>query len=322
MKKIFTLALFCSLLFAFFGTSCKKFEGGQTIPAYIHIDSITVDPHLDYATFGANTSNISDAWVYVDDQILGCFELPSTFPILKHGKHKVTIYAGIKVGGVSAARSPYPFYQQRIYKDEEAINLVEDSIVNINPVISYYPIDNITMHWKEDFESGTVTLNAMPVSDTIVERVGGNEAMNLPDFPEYSAFSGRIQLPPDSLHFYACTFNQLKNLPTHGEYCMLEVDYNCNAPFTVGVIYCKNYVEEEAPLVTIQPTDTINATPQRWKKIYINIGPICVEHEDASYFKIYFTSHVYNSIESGYTEVIPDHPRYYYLDNLKLISRP
>lgn len=321
MRKISTLVLFCCLFFAFLGTSCKKFEGGQTIPAYIHIDSIIVNPNIDYPTFGANTSNITDAWVYVDDQIIGCYELPATFPVLKKGNHKVSVYAGIKVGGIAAARSPYPFYQPREYKGAETINLVEDSIVTINPVVNYYPIDVLTMHWKEDFESGTITLSSMAESDTIVERVSGDEALHLPDFPEYSSYSGRVQLPPDSLHFYASTFSELKDLPTNGSYCMLELNYNCNAPFTVGVLYCQNYIEKEAPLVTIQPTDTEHSRPNRWKKIYINIGPICVEHENASYFKIYFTSHVYTSVEGNYNEVIPDYQRYYYFDNLKLISR-
>ena len=62
-------------------SSCKKFSGSQEVPAYIHIDSLTVD--CDYFTYGANTSNITDAWVYVDDQPIGCFELPATFPISK-----------------------------------------------------------------------------------------------------------------------------------------------------------------------------------------------------------------------------------------------
>lgn len=321
MKRIFTLALCCGLFFAFFGTSCKKFENGQTVPAYIHIDSITLDPNLDYNTYGANTTNITDAWVYVDDQIIGCYELPATFPVLKNGRHKVSIYGGIKVGGISAARAPYPFYQPRIYKAEEAINLVEDSIVILNPIINYYSIDDIKMQWKEDFESGSITLNAMAESDTALVHVSGNEALLLADFPEFSAYSGKVVLPPDSLHFYLSSFNELKELPTNGDYCMLELDYNCNAPFTVGMIYCTNYLEKEAPLVTIQPTDTVNALPHRWKKIYINIGPICVEHEDASYFKVYLTSHVYNSIEDGYVEKVPDYQRYYYFDNLKLISR-
>lgn len=315
MRKSFTFVLSVCFIIAILGTSCKKFKDGQSIPAYIHINSITVNPNQDYPTFGANTSNITDAWVYIDDQIIGCFELPSTFPVLKSGKHKISVYAGIKVNGIGAARAAYTFYQPQVY---ENINFVEDSIINLNPVVSYYPIDLIKMQWKEDFESGTVTLCAMDESDAPIDCVSGSENLELPDYPQYSSKSAKITLPADSQHFYVSTFNELKELPTDGNPCLLELDYNCNTPFTVGVIYCKNYVEKEAPLVTIQATDTVNDIPQNWKKIYINIGPTCVAYEDASYFRIYFTSHVYKNEDQ---EVIPNHTRLYYLDNLKLISR-
>ena len=315
MRKSFTFVLSVCFIVAIFGTSCKKFKDGQTIPAYIHIDSICVNPNQDYPTFGANTANITDSWVYVDDQIIACYELPATFPVLKNGKHKVSIYGGIKVNGIGAARAAYTFYQPRVF---EKLNLVEDSIINLNPVLDYYPIDILKMQWKEDFESGTITLSDMEESDVAVERVSGDENLQLPNFPEYSSYSGKVTLPADSLHFYASTFSELKDLPTDGKECLLELDYNCNTPFTVGVIYCENYVEHEAPLVTIQATDTVHTIPQKWKKIYINIGPTCVAHEGASYFKIYFTSHVYKNEAQ---EVIPNHTRLYYFDNLKLISR-
>ena len=42
-------AVACGLLLA----SCQKFSGSQTVPAYIHIDSISLD--CDYYTYGANT---------------------------------------------------------------------------------------------------------------------------------------------------------------------------------------------------------------------------------------------------------------------------
>ena len=91
MTKRHTFSLLCCTLLAVALASCQKFKGSQTVPAYIHIDSIAVEG--DYYTYGANTANITDAWVYVDDQIIGTFELPATFPVLKKGKHKVSVYA-------------------------------------------------------------------------------------------------------------------------------------------------------------------------------------------------------------------------------------
>ena len=106
---------------------------------------------------------------------------------------------------------------------------------------------------------------------------------------------------------------------------MLELDYNCNADFTVGVLVCDNFTIIEKPLVTVQATDSVNLVPNKWKKIYINIGPTIRDNRNADYYKIFFTSRVYKTISNdGTTPVAPidaDHVRYYYFDNIKLICR-
>ena len=297
-------------------TSCNKFEGSQTVPSYIHIESIEVDSLTDYFVYGANTSKITDAWVYVDDNPIGCFELPSTFPILKKGPHKVSIYGGIKVDGRSPARDDYPFYMPRVYKD---LNLVEDSIINLSPALNYYPIgEGVNVAWMEDFEN-TNSLQPYGSSDTSMVRFSGSGAWHSAN----SFYSGKIVLPPDSLDFTVATADEYSFHTGYLQYCMVEMDYNCNDAFFVGVMYYKNYQLVKHPLLRIQPTDTVNDMPQRWNKIYVNIGPIMNENVTASYFKIYFTSDL--SVAPVYGE--PDYvqankQRYYYFDNLKLFYRP
>ena len=318
MSRKSTLFAFLVLaVFAVAFSSCRKFEGSQTVPAYIHIDTITVN--CDYFVYGANTSKITDAWVYVDDDAIGCFELPATFPILKKGPRKVTVYGGIKSNGIGAVRAPYPFYKPQIY---EGLNLVEDSIVNLNPVLTYYPIgEGVEKGWMEDFET---TNTLMPISGDSsainIVRINDADIWHSPN----SFYSGKIVLPPDSLDFAIATPEEGFNFHTNYlNYCMLEMDYNCNAAFYVGVMYYESYYLQRHPLLHIQPTDTVNNVPQRWNKIYINIGPFMNEHVDASYFRIYFTSDL--SVDPIYGEpdyVQPDKQRYYYFDNLKLFYRP
>lgn len=315
MSRRFTFyAFFALTTFALFFSSCRKFEGSQTVPAYIHIDSITVN--CDYFAYGASTSKISDAWVAVDDDIIGCYELPATFPVLKHGPHKVTIYGGIKRDGIAAARAPYPFYKPLVY---ENLNLVEDSIVNLQPVLGYYPIgEGVEKGWMEDFETAN-TLVSVPGSDTSIMRVNGVEAWHSPN----SFYSGKIVLPPDSLDFTVATADGFEFHQGYMSYCMLEMDYNCNDAFFVGVMYYKDYQLQKHPLIRIQPTDSTDGIPHRWNKIYVNIGPFMNENVSASYFKIYFTSDL--SVDPVYGEdeyVHADKQRYYYFDNLKLFYRP
>ena len=305
------------LFLAMTASSCNKFEGSQTVPSYIHIESIEVDSLTDYFVYGANTSKITDAWVYVDDNPIGCYELPSTFPILKKGPHKVSIYGGIKVDGRSPARDDYPFYMPRVYKD---LNLVEDSIINLSPVLNYYPIgEGINVAWMEDFEN-TNSLQPYGGSDTSMVRFSGSGAWHSAN----SFFSGKVELPPDTMDFTVMTADQFDFYKgTNGVYCMLEMDYNCNDTFFVGVQYFKNYQLEMMPLVKVTPTDKQHDRPQRWNKIYINIGPMMNNNVTSNYFKLYLTSDLTTDQDILYGHVYHpiNEPRYYYFDNLKLLYR-
>ena len=220
--------LFLALFLVLGLSSCKKFSS-QSVPAYIHIESISVE--CDYYTYGASTSNITDAWVYVDDQIIGCFELPTTFPILQKGPHKVSVYGGIMENGRGSARGPYPFYKPAVYRD---LNLVEDSIINLNPVLTYYPIgEGVQVGWMEDFENAN-SLEPMPQSDTVVESVGYATDSHVWFHNPDSYRSGRVVLPPDSLDFFVATIDEMTFYSDYVDYCLLEMDYNCNDTFYVG----------------------------------------------------------------------------------------
>ena len=313
-NSIFSVML--GLLFlAMTATSCNKFEGSQTVPSYIHIESIEVDSLTDYFVYGANTHKITDAWVYIDDNEIGCFELPSTFPVLKKGPHKVTIRGGIKVNGISASRDKYPFYNSCIYQN---VNLVEDSIVNLSPVLTYYPIgEGVNVAWMEDFEN-TNSLLPSGSSDTGMVRFTGSEAWHSAN----SFFSGKVELPPDTMDFTVITADEFDFYKgTYGVYCLLEMDYNCNDTFFVGVQYFKNYQLEMMPLVKVTPTDKEHDKPQRWNKIYINIGPMMNDNINSSYFKVYFTSDLTTDQDIAYGNIYHpiNEPRYYYFDNLKLL---
>lgn len=314
IRKFTFLVLGCALVFSLSTLSCKKFSG-QSVPAYIRIDSISVES--DYYIYGANTSNITDAWVYVDGQIIGCYELPATFPVLKKGLHNVTVYGGICMDGRGAARGPYSFYKPHVY---ENLNLVEDSIVKLNPVVTYYPInEGVMVGWMEDFETGN-GLAPLSQSDTSLFRISGNEAWHSVN----SFYSGKVVLPPDSLDFAVASSDELTcHTNLMGEKPLfLEMDYNTNDTIFVGVIYKKNYSVVQWPMVKVLPTDTQHDVPQKWKKIYINLGTLMHEQESADYFKVYFTSDL--SLATQYEQPDYVHPhkwRYYYFDNLKVLYR-
>ena len=78
-NSIFSVMLGLFFL-AFTASSCNKFEGSQTVPSYIHIESIDVDTLTDYFVYGATTHKITDAWVFVDDNPSAALNFRARFP--------------------------------------------------------------------------------------------------------------------------------------------------------------------------------------------------------------------------------------------------
>jgi len=153
MKKIYRASIrianvFMAMLML---ASCDKFEGDQEVPAYIQIDSIGCT--TEYDVEGTASHNIVDAWVWVDDQLIGAFELPAMVPVLMQGSHEVVVRAGIKNNGISNTRVPYPFYSSIL---RENFMLAPDSISVLNASVGYF--DNTVFAWMEDFESPIISI--------------------------------------------------------------------------------------------------------------------------------------------------------------------
>ena len=98
----------CFISFPAFVSSCNIINPAEPVPAYLHVDSFSVK--TDPLTQGSSSHRIVDAWVFVDGNIVGAFEMPVNVPVLSAGMHKVTVRPGILVNGIAATRSIYPFY--------------------------------------------------------------------------------------------------------------------------------------------------------------------------------------------------------------------
>lgn len=274
--------------------SCNKFEGEQTIPAYLQIDSITLS--TDYFTQGSNTHQITDAWVYVNDQLIGAFELPAMLPVLAQGKQKLEIRPGIKLNGIAATRVPYPFYKPIIIQE---FNFIPDSVQLIRPATSYY--STTVFGWIEDFENASISLEGTSQSDTAIYKTqpaDNPEAL----LTQYSSYSGIVTLNGTNNVFKVASFNSYV-LPGLGTPVLLELDFKCTRPFGVGMFATLDGQVVDLPLVVVNQSD-------EWNKIYVNLGPNVTAYSTASSFKIYF--------ESALGE---DELAQYYLDNIKLLYR-
>lgn len=266
--------------------SCDRFEGDQTIPAYIHIDSIAFE-----AGFGQGSSShkITDAWVYIDGELIGAFQLPVTLPVLKKGEHELMIKAGIKLNGISSTRVNYPFYAP-FYQD---IQLTEDSVTNISPAVEYYPTAKFA--WIENFESGGVSLEKTTDSDTILQKTSA------PADVFEGNYSGVIYLDDSATLFEAATISAFY-LPTNGSAVFLEMDYLVNNAITIGVIGQGGGQIIQTPVLYLYPNS-------KWNKVYINLTPEVTNMGNSNEFKIFIGAVKQDGVE---------HPKMM-IDNLKLL---
>ena len=78
------LSVFCVAIFS----SCEIYNPAEPIPAYIHIDKITLAknysgfPNSSTGDEGSLSNKITDAWVYIDEQLIGCFVSSILIPLL------------------------------------------------------------------------------------------------------------------------------------------------------------------------------------------------------------------------------------------------
>ena len=245
-----------SIIFLLSTLSCKK-EKTTDIPTYISIQEIKLQ---DINT----THNITDAWVYLNDNLQGVYELPANFPVLAHGENNLRIKAGIKENGIAGTRITYPFYSSYIIENQEFNNEEE---IFLNPVV-YYLENSVLFENQEDFDGNGLNLE----TDSLT--------FSIDDKNSLSGNYGVITLT-DSILLSEITTKEINNLPQLGNPIYLEIDYKSNAQFLVGM-----YIN--FPQSSILKKDLLWINPKsNWNKIYINLTSTISEAVGANYFKVF-----------------------------------
>jgi hypothetical protein len=299
LKELHTWLLALVVL-SFFSTGCDKFEGDQTVPSYLYVDSIGFFSDNDVQ--GSSNQKIVDVWVYVDDDIIGGFEMPATIPVLAEGAHKLEIRAGILLNGISETRAPNPCWKPVVF---ESFNFTPDSITKTSGTSSYF--ENAEFVWMENFEDASLAIKKSNNSDTGIVRT---QPANSPDaFTEdFSLFSGISFLDKDRnyVQLVSDDGNNQGFVFDRGDFIFLELNYKNDVPMVVGVyIKLMDNTIEERPFLIISPSNV-------WNKIYVNFTPMVNETVDAVSYTIYIEA----DLPAG-----TDHAQIT-LDNIKLVTRP
>lgn len=250
--------------------SCEK-GSEEDIPSYISLDRISLNPEGQ----GTSSQKISDAWIYIDNEFIGAFEIPFTkVPVLQAGKHQLKIYPGIKMNGIASTRVPYSFYSPVITE----INLVHDSILNLgSPTVKYST--NAKFAWMEDFEQSAISIDTSARSLFKLERTSDPQLV-FQQPGEYNSYSGLAIILSDS-GIFECVSHDSFDLPVNGSDVFLELNYKTNNAVTVGLLVNKYSQTIQEPLIILNRNSA-------WNKIYINLTSAVINHQDAIDFKIFF----------------------------------
>ncbi|MCX6268651.1 MAG: hypothetical protein NTW16_15070 [Bacteroidetes bacterium] len=288
-RRLFRYICFLSFLLIL-ASSCEKFSGDQTIPAYVSIDSICIK--TDYYTQGTSSQRITDAWVYVDDYFLGAYELPARLPVLKSGKHNLKIFPGIKKNGIAATRVIYDFY--RPISNDVILGL--DSTTKAGVLQTTYQTSAVFV-WKEDFEDVSLTLDTTSASIANLQRTPADSPLAFE-----GVYSGMVIL--DSLNgFFECQTHAEYNIPAAPVF--LELNFNTSNTIVVGLFTYGSTILYQTPIITLHPTNG------QWKKIYIDLTTTLNAYSGMTAYRVYFSAHK----DSGLTQ------SRILLDNFKIVTR-
>ena len=285
-EKSFRQYSVCILLILF--VSCYK---KVPIPSYIHIDKFNFSVS-DPITQGSASNKIVDAWIEVDDQSVGAFELPCTIPVIYSGEHKITARPGIKDNGSATLRVVYQFYTAYV----QTVTLTPKQITTISPSVTYASYAHFA--WLENFDGNpNITSIMSSNSDTVMKTI-------VPPLAFEGAGSGAVYLAGSKTYYYGASLNKYV-LPKFNAPVYLEMDFNCNSIFSVGIIGydANNIISLQQELLKPYPTSG-------WNKVYINLTSAISGSANSEKFAIYF------SMQKDITQTTS----YFYIDNIKIVN--
>jgi hypothetical protein len=166
-------------------------------------------------------------------------------------------------------------------------------VLKINPATTYPSFSNFS--FIQDFEGTFIT------GTGFCDSTGSDTTMHISNAPanEMEGQYGEVYLSGIKTQYYGvtCTKYALQNTPP----IFLEMNYNCNTQFSVGVVAydaSNNYLGQAIAL-TLRPNFG-------WNKVYVNLNNAVIGFGAAKY-----------SIFFSMTKL--GDPSYFYLDNVKLI---
>lgn len=238
--------------------------------------------------------NFTDVWVYVDNKLIGVFELPCKIPVLITGEAKsVRLYPTIRNNGISGTKKIYPFCDPF----EQAYDLVSGNTISIQPITRY---NTNCQFWLEDFESSS--------SKIITDPIVSNASMSFENDPNISLDGTYAHVNLDGVDslWRGIAVDPIQ-LPKFGAEVYMEVDYHN----TISVL--QGFVTVYSDGTTIDnPFGQMNKQEPgsaKWKKIYFDMKEVVSYYTGSSGYKPYLQAAIQEA--TGTADI--------YIDNVRLV---
>jgi hypothetical protein len=239
------------------------------------------------------SSSFTDAYVIIDNKIIGFFELPIKIPILQSGELNIEIYPAIRNNGISATKKVYPFCKP--HKLSKLFSPGNE--ISISPITTYNTEANF---WIEDFEVASSKLQTATDYPANVLSLSSDKSV-----VKYGNQCAKIHLTQKDSIWVGKTLSNL-NLPK-GKDVYLEMDYKNDLNILTGVLSYSSLNGFKS-----NPNIQLNSQPfsqMQWKKIYIELKEIVSYSVNATLFETYFRIELPESKSEGIV----------YIDNLKIV---
>ncbi len=279
--------IFITSIIVLLVNACVK---NNTDPSWLYIDAWVLQANQTNLE-GELTHNITDAYVLIDDKVIGYFELPIKIPLLQNGSKKITLYPAIHNNGISSTKKTYPFLQPYTI----ITSLTKNETVKINPSTKYY---TNTKFWIENFEDAGIKLETSPNFSPILTTASD------PSILKYGQRYGWIHLTKSDSIWMGTTTKM--SLPQYGSEVYLEIDYMNTNRLLTGVNAYGSLAFRANPNIQLNAQTN---SEKKWKKIYIDLKEILSYSTNYNLFEQYLEAELDSGKDSSDI----------YIDNIKLV---
>ncbi|MDX5320019.1 MAG: hypothetical protein LPK45_02995 [Bacteroidota bacterium] len=266
-------------------SACRKREIAD--PSYMHITAVEQNSMPGQ---GTNNHDIRYVYTLINDNSIGTYETPNTVPVLYSGTYTVEARPMIKW---LARDGFHPYSMMKTYSQVLDLELLQ--VDTLRPVFEYQ--DNVEFAWMEDFNDNDASLQIRGGTfDTFYVKPPDTASFDGTPYMEINMGNGE--------QFFEIETKDLFSIPTDGREVILELNYKCNVPFTIGV-----YATTQSQVITI-PSVTPFSTQGKWLKGYIYLTDEVFNQGSNTRFRIF--------IRSANASVVDP---IIYFDNFKLLYR-